>query len=411
MFTRIAYILLLIVALFSCRNKDTANTIISGVAPTYANSKLFIYKTLTKKDVLIDSAVVDSLGNFTFRLTLASPDFFKISNRRGKDSLIVIASPKEQIDIAVSKGAFWRSAVVKGSSGTNYLRELNDSLYRFESRIKLIQQQFDTLKYSYKYDSLRHSLKQAYSQDYANYRSYLRSFAKSNSGSLASIVALYQKQDSTTYFLNTSEDVKLFLMVDSVLYRKYPESSSVRTFHGRMEEVRTQLNNLKLVKESVPEGELAPNFTLRTISGDTLMLSSYKGKYVLLEFWASWATPSVKQSKYLPQVYAKYKPYGFEIIQVSLDRNMDELQKALTPEMRQWKHVSEFKMWNSSIVKEYKVGNIPSNFLINRQGIVVAKNVLNSALYDTLRWYLVRPYLMRRDSIAVRTTNNVNTSD
>ena len=132
---------------------------------------------------------------------------------------------------------------------------------------------------------------------------------------------------------------------------------------------------------------------------------------MLLNFWASWAKTSANENSQLVEVYKKYKPYGFEIVQVSLDRNLRELNGALTPDMRQWKHCSEFRMWNSSIVKEYRVACIPSNFIINRQGVVVAKNVLGKSLYDTLRWYLVRPYLMRRDTASAQTTVLENTSD
>lgn len=301
--------------------------------------------------------------------------------------------------------------VVKGSLGAVRLKNLSDSLARFKMRIAAIKSQFDTLKYSYKYDSVRAVVKTLYLSNIEIYKKYLRAFVNANSGSIVSIPALYQRMDSSHYFLSEQADLKCFLLVDSVLHRKYPDSHIVKAFHNQMAALRSQLNNQKANKESIAEGAVAPDFVLKSLDGDTVSLSRYRGRYVLLTFWASWAKPSVAQNANLIQVYAKYKPYGFEIIQISLDRNMDEIQRMLIPEMRKWKQVSEFKIWNSSIVKKYRVANIPSNFIINRQGVVVAKNVLNKNLYDTLRWYLVRPYLIKRDSLRAIAPNVENTTD
>ncbi len=411
MYKHILYVFTALLLLTSCSSKDKANTIVSGLAVDYSGKTIYLSKVLPSKRVLVDSALVDTLGNFAFRLTLVNPDFFEVSDRPTKEGVVIIASPSEQIDITLPRGASWRSAEVKGSSGFGQLKMLNDSLLNFRRRLHLIQIQFDTLKYNYRYDSLRRVLKQSFNDQITQYRSFLRNYVVQNKGSLSSIPALYQRFDSVSYMLNAKADLRYFLLVDSILFRKYPESSIVKAFHMRMQIVRYQLNNQKLNKESVVEGSLAPDFRLKSLGGDTVSLSKLKGRYVLLNFWASWAKTSANENSQLVEVYKKYKPYGFEIVQVSLDRNLRELNGALTPDMRQWKHCSEFRMWNSSIVKEYRVACIPSNFIINRQGVVVAKNVLGKSLYDTLRWYLVRPYLMRRDTASAQTTVLENTSD
>lgn len=405
MFYRFLQLLCFALVLASCGSQDKANTIISGTAPSYANGRLYILRLGAAKKVLVDSAKVDSSGNFTFRLVLNSPDFFEITNSKSALGVTVIAAPKDQIELQLAKNAPWSACTVKGASSTNMLRTLNDSLANFKAKIAHINSVFDTLRYSYRHDSLRKAVKASYFSSIEEYKNFLRHFVTENAGNIASIAALYQKKDTASFFLSEKQDVKYYLLVDSVLHRKYPESFIVKSFHTQMEIVRYQLNNQKLNKESVAEGAIAPEFVLKSLNGDSIVLSRMKGRYVLLQFWASWAKPSVIQNSYLGEVYKKYKPYGFEIVQVSLDRNADEWAKAITPEMRQWRHASEFKMWNSSIVKEYNIANIPANFLINRQGVVVAKNVLNKHLYDTLRWYLVRPYLMKRDSTSLQGTN------
>lgn len=410
MYKHILFAVTALLLMTSCGSRDKANTIVSGLAVDFSGKTLYISKVLPSKRVLVDSALVDTLGNFAFRLTLNDPDFFEISNKPKGSGVVFIASPSEQIEVVLPKGKTWEAARVKGSVGYNQLKVLNDSIAHLKTRITAIQSQFDTLKYSYRYDSLRRALKESFTNNLTSYRGFLRGYIKQNKGSLAAIPALYQHIDSTSYMLDQRSDISYFLLVDSVLYRKYPESSMVKAYHAKMQNVRYQLNNRKLNKKSVSEGSLAHNFALKSIGGDTVSLAKLKGRYVLLSFWASWAKPSVAANSGLTEVYKKYKPYGFEIVQVSLDRNVSELQRIVTPEMRQWKHCSEFRMWNSSIVKEYRVACIPANFIINRRGVIVAKNIFGKNLYDTLRWFLVRPYLMKRDTTKKQPENVENTS-
>lgn len=411
MYKHILYVFTALLLFASCSSRDKANTIVSGLAVDYSGKTIYISKVLPSKRVLVDSALVDTLGNFAFRLTLVNPDFFEISDKPNKNGVVIIASPSDRVEVNLPRGASWNVADVRGSSGFSQLKILSDSLYNLRGRLHSIQKQFDTLKYSYRYDSLRRVLKQSFNGHIASYRGFLRNFVVQNKGSLVSIPALYQRIDSASYMLNEKADLSYFLLADSILYRKYPESAMVKAFHTRMQTVRYQLNNQKLNKGSIAEGTLAHEFKLKSLNGDTVSLAKLKGRYVLLSFWASWAKPSVAENGRLVEIYKKYKPYGFEIVQVSLDRNLNELSRAITPDMRQWKHCSEFRMWNSSIVKNYRVACIPSNFIINRQGIVVAKNVLGKNLFDTLRWYLVRPYLMRRDTTKTQTSTLENTSD
>lgn len=109
MFKRLFLFLCLVILLAACGRKDKANTIISGVAPSFSAGKLFISRVTPAKKVLMDSAVVDSLGNFSFRLSLSNPDFFEITDRSKKDGLIVVAYPNDRLDVVVPDGklAFW----------------------------------------------------------------------------------------------------------------------------------------------------------------------------------------------------------------------------------------------------------------------------------------------------------------
>ncbi len=128
----------------------------------------------------------------------------------------------------------------------------------------------------------------------------------------------------------------------------------------------------------------APDFTLPDVDGKNVKLSSYKGKWVLVDFWASWCAPCRKENPNVLNTYNKFHAKGFEILGVSLDDKKEAWLKAIAHDKLPWKHVSDLKGWDSAPVKLYKVNGIPSNVLINPQGIVVARNLRGGDLQNKL---------------------------
>ena len=106
-------------------------------------------------------------------------------------------------------------------------------------------------------------------------------------------------------------------------------------------------------------GAIAPDIKLLTPEGDSLALSSLRGKVVLIDFWASWCGPCRKENPHVVSIYEKYKDKGFEIYGVSLDKNMKQWQAAIAKDGLTWSHVSDLKGWSSSAGKLYGVHSIP----------------------------------------------------
>jgi thiol-disulfide isomerase/thioredoxin len=130
-------------------------------------------------------------------------------------------------------------------------------------------------------------------------------------------------------------------------------------------------------------------------STKVLKLSELKGKYVLIDFWASWCGPCRKENPNVVSAYQKYNKAkfkdgkGFEVYGVSLDRNRDAWKKAIDQDGLVWKwHVSDLKHWNSEAGKLYGVNSIPMSFLIDPNGIIIAKNLRGMALHAELDKYV-----------------------
>ncbi|NLO02372.1 MAG: TlpA family protein disulfide reductase [Bacteroidales bacterium] len=135
-------------------------------------------------------------------------------------------------------------------------------------------------------------------------------------------------------------------------------------------------------KIGINPGNKAPEISGRSISGETIRLSDTKGKVVLLDFWAAWCGPCRKENPIVVNVYRKYKNKnfsngkGFTVFSVSLDRTEASWKKAVKDDKLEWEyHISDLKGWYSKYAAIFGVRRIPSNFLIDGNGIIIARDL------------------------------------
>lgn len=150
------------------------------------------------------------------------------------------------------------------------------------------------------------------------------------------------------------------------------------TFTGR------ELNQKIYAMMNTDIGVTAKDFTLKDVNGNGVSLYSFRGKYVLIDFWASWCVPCRMENPNVVAAYHKFKDKGFEILSVSLDGDAQKWKDAIAKDHLNWTHVSELKGWSSTVAQQYAVAAVPSNFLLDPRGVIIAKNLRGEALEKKL---------------------------
>lgn len=348
------------VAFSACKPKDYF--IING---TFENAKpdkkVFLYGMQNNKMVAIDSTNLSEKGEFKFIHSSPTEDFYQI--KYGDAEYLLICNNTDEIKFEADAKDPGFGYKISGPEESDKLAELNALRAKFSNQVETLQTTFKNkvAEHPNQRTEIQQSLQPRYEAYVNELNTAILKFAKDNKGTLASFYAMstLNPQDFEAELVKFADEIKT----------EIKGNPTVDDFVQRM-----------ALLKAVQVGQPAPAFTIDNLEGKPVSLTDFKGKFVLLDFWASWCQPCRQENPNVVKVYNKFKDKNFDILGISLDTDKAAWQNAIKADGLTWHHVSELKDFNGATVRKYQVDAIPSSFLVNPEGIIVAKNLRGEEL-------------------------------
>lgn len=370
---------LLFSIMYSC-NTGSNEFLVKGKLENAIGKTIFLSEFSETGPITVDSVEVNDKGEFKLKGNTSYPKFFMLRTSPNQFITLIIDSA----DVLKVSGDFENLTAtynIEGSEEMNLIKELDDKLKLSISAIDSLGKLYQGIETENGVDSAKKSeLDAEFIKIFNAQKEYSKVFIDKNASTFASMTALSQQIAPRVPIFNITEDLAYFEKVDKALYKKYPNSKDVQSLHRFMEQVKNSPQQQQPAS-SFGIGDEVPDIKDMNPEGKELALSSLRGNYILLDFWAGWCRPCRMENPNLVANYNKYHKKGFEIFQVSLDQKKEMWTNAIEKDkLGQWNHVSDLAYGKSVHARAYNIMSIPASYLLDPEGKVIGVNLRGEQL-------------------------------
>lgn len=370
-------LLLPLLLLAGCQDKNTFT--VKGQIRDPQKKVVALNRVDVNRLVLIDSSKISGNGTFKFRGKSSCPEFYQIGYS-DSDFVTLLAGPGEKIKVSFNGKTTSGDYTVTGSKGSEDVRML-------DMRLAAAKRKLDSLRVVYAdasgkpgFDEKKSLLENEFSDILKELRKKNIEFIISNTRSMASLKAVYQRIDDNTYVLNEPRDLQYMKIISDSLGRYYPGSKNVNALAEDLKNELNQMysNRIQSMASKSPEVKLDPN--LKDLTGKRIALSSLKGKVVLLTFWSVDSKECIAENLQLRDTYKTFSKKGFEIYQINVDESEQKWKDEVRFDELPWINTREDDPLSPANAILFNVKSLPANFLFDRDGTIIGSNLHGRSL-------------------------------
>ena len=363
-------VLLAALSLAACQQKKYGAFTVSGKIIHAPAQKIFLQELPFggQQPVILDSGTLQSNGNFELRAMGKEESLYRVVLENGPDVLVVNDGKSIQLTLDVTN---YKAYTIEGSPASESLHVLFEKYRVKDSALYNTFMLIDSLQKKNVSDSVLTVTRLQRDEQIKQMNKMVTEFINSSSSPAARYYALGMASRTMG-----QEEVLALATASADKFKEHSGLAKIKSL-------------LTVQKPAAAPGyallnKQAPEINLPGPDGKLFSLGSLKGKYVLIDFWASWCGPCRKENPNVVAAYSKYKDKNFTILGVSLDKEKDEWIQAIKDDKLTWNHVSDLKQWESSMVSLYQFDGIPFNVLVDPQGKIIDSNLRGEALEKKL---------------------------